>query len=226
MVEVSLTHQWSMSSMISSAHVSSWVWWRYSLTHVTRWSLKTPLMSWCKRSGNNSSWMSACGNPSVNSYRAGSEQKHNLRKMTQTTTSARIPYSSHNIPGSKFLIRKSVFSWVCWWEPGALRLVGLASHLPIIIVRSLAQLIKDVKYILWTPIWDCSRKPNLLWVISNVWSKTEDCTMEVTIWTFDNLWRFHIRLKRCKCKLKALVIELSAELLECGLLSWDLLAGK
>ena len=150
--------------------------------------------------------------------------------MTQMTISARIPYSSHNIPGSKFLIRKSVFSWVRRWEPGASRLVGLASHLPIIIVRSLAQFIKDVKFVLWTPIRDCSCKPNLLWVISNVWSKTEDCTTEVTVWTFDNLWRFHIRLKRCKCKLKALVIELSAELLVCRLLSlrfacWKIILG-
>ena len=61
-------HLRSMSWIISSP----WAFpcWRikYSSTHDTRWSLKTPLMSWWSISGVISSWISACGKPWVNGW--------------------------------------------------------------------------------------------------------------------------------------------------------------
>ena len=46
-----------MSANMAFAWVSLCVRMRYSPTHVTRWSLKVPLMIWCRRSGATSSYM-------------------------------------------------------------------------------------------------------------------------------------------------------------------------
>ena len=48
-----------------------------------------------------------------------------------TTTSLRIPCSSHTIPGSKHLIRKSVLSCDRQWAFLSSRFSGLASHLKL-----------------------------------------------------------------------------------------------
>lgn len=51
----------SMSSIISCDFASPCTIYKYSLTQATIWSLKVPLMTWCRRSGERSSWMSARG---------------------------------------------------------------------------------------------------------------------------------------------------------------------
>lgn len=53
--------RWSISVIICRALLSPCVICKYSLTHATRWSLKTPFISWWRRSGASSSWMSARG---------------------------------------------------------------------------------------------------------------------------------------------------------------------
>ena len=60
------TYRRSMSSKISFARVWPCSSTRYSPTHVTRWSLNVPLISWCKRSGERISCMSAHGKLNVN----------------------------------------------------------------------------------------------------------------------------------------------------------------
>ena len=60
------TYRRSMSSRISLAFAGPWVSSKYSPTHVTRWSLNTPLMIWWRRSIEINSLISARGNWSVN----------------------------------------------------------------------------------------------------------------------------------------------------------------
>ena len=107
---------------------------RYSLIQATKWSLKVPLISWCSKSGVRSSWMSARGNSNVKGCKVvkGRPELNNLsyRKIgRRTTMSLRNPKSSHRIPGSKVLIKNSVF----WCErrrvSSASRSSGCPSHL-------------------------------------------------------------------------------------------------
>ena len=133
--------------------------------------------------------------------------------------SLRIPKSSQRRPGSKFFMRKSVFSCEQRWLPGPSRLSGIASHLEI------HQLLADSKEqsvdsnILQTPVGDNSREPNLFRVVCYVRSKTENCTAKMPIRTFDNLVRLHVWLERFKHYLKTSVIELTTEPLEFRALS-------
>jgi hypothetical protein len=73
---------WSISSMISPASLLLCVRYRYSSTHVTRWSLKVALISWCRMSDEISSWISAQGKSSVNGY--GYVQFQNLKWVVFT----------------------------------------------------------------------------------------------------------------------------------------------
>ena len=65
-----------MSSRISNAAFFLCVTYRYFMIHSTRWSLKTPLISWWSRSGASNSWMSARGNECVNGYTVLHQTKH------------------------------------------------------------------------------------------------------------------------------------------------------
>ena len=65
---VMMTYRWSISSMISFAVPSLCVKIRYSLTQVTIWSLNVPLITWCGRSSDKSSWMSAQGKYGVKGW--------------------------------------------------------------------------------------------------------------------------------------------------------------
>ena len=58
----------SISSNISFAHASPCSSTKYSPIHITRWSLKVPLMTWWRRSGVRISWMSALGKWNVKGY--------------------------------------------------------------------------------------------------------------------------------------------------------------
>ena len=61
-------HCLSISLRISLACAWPCIKTRYFLTQVTRWSLKTPLMSWCSRSGEIILWISAWGKSFVKGY--------------------------------------------------------------------------------------------------------------------------------------------------------------
>ena len=118
----------SISWIMANAWSSLWLSSIYCWTHSTMWSLNVPFMSWCKRSGVRSSWISARGKPCVNGWN-GENSGIYKRIKEHTTTSSRMPYSFHKMPGSKQLIRKSVFWWHRGWALGSSRLVGWASHL-------------------------------------------------------------------------------------------------
>ena len=62
----------------------------YSVTHVTMWSLNVPLITWWRRSGDKSSWISARGNPYVkgcgynfnSKFRKNKETHHYIRNYS------------------------------------------------------------------------------------------------------------------------------------------------
>ncbi len=124
-----------MSSRICFAAASPWTCTRYWPTQETRWSLNVPLISWWSKSGDRSSCMSAWGKPWVKGCSKKSPKMHelphynNYKTEVHTTTSVWIPYLSHNMPGLKVLIRKSVFSCQHWCEPTPSKSLGLALYL-------------------------------------------------------------------------------------------------
>jgi len=67
---------------------------------------------------------------------------------------------------------------------------------------------------LWTPILDDSSQPDLLRVISNVWTDTEYNTSVVVVRAFHNFWQVHVGFKWRENDFKASVIELALKLLE------------
>ena len=62
-----------MSAMISRPQASPCSSNKYSFTHITMWSLNVPLITWWRRSGDNSSWISARGKSEVNGCNSISE---------------------------------------------------------------------------------------------------------------------------------------------------------
>ena len=71
---VMVTYRWSISSIISFAALSPCIKIKYSLTQVTMWSLNVPLITWCSRSGDKSSCMSARGKYTVKGWRVWQSQ--------------------------------------------------------------------------------------------------------------------------------------------------------
>ena len=72
-----------MSSRISFARALPWVMTRYSPTHVTRWSLKVPLMTWWSKSGASNSWISALGKPFVNGWKCNVNGMHSCKRRNR-----------------------------------------------------------------------------------------------------------------------------------------------
>ena len=70
----------------------------YSVTHVTMWSLNVPLITWWRRSGDKSSWISARGNPYVKG--CGYNFNSRFRKNKET---------HHYIGNYSIVIPKRVF---------------------------------------------------------------------------------------------------------------------
>jgi hypothetical protein len=68
--------------------------------------------------------------------------------------------------------------------------------------------------LLWAPSRDDRSKPNLLRVVSDIWSKTEYSAPVVAVRTLNNLWSRHPRLEGLENECKAFMEELSAECLE------------
>ena len=58
-------------------------------------------------------------------------QFYTMAVNEQTTMSCLMPKSSQRIPGSKFSMRKSVFSCERQWHPGPSRSIGCALHLVV-----------------------------------------------------------------------------------------------
>jgi hypothetical protein len=75
--------------------------------------------------------MSARGNSCVNGYTMQLELEQVFQNNWLTTTSLRIPKSSHRIPGLKELIKNSVFSCVRRRALGSSRKLGFARHLEV-----------------------------------------------------------------------------------------------
>ena len=65
---ITITYLWSISAMISLACCLPCSSSKNSLIQVMRWSLNVPLISWCRRSGVISSWISAHGKSEVKGY--------------------------------------------------------------------------------------------------------------------------------------------------------------
>jgi hypothetical protein len=68
--------------------------------------------------------------------------------------------------------------------------------------------------LLWTPVRDNSRKPDLFRIISNVGTKAEYGMAEMPIRTPDDLQLLHVWLKWAEDDLQTMMIELMTKLLE------------
>ena len=104
------THRQSMSSSICLAWALELLFSMYVMIHVTRWSLKQPLISWCSRLGKRSSCMAACGKVFVNGYETYENKEHQVTKRIVTTMSPTRPYSSQSCPNSNSAEMSSVCS--------------------------------------------------------------------------------------------------------------------
>ena len=82
--KVYFTHRRSISCIYGKEPASPCSSTRYSSTQVTRWSLKVPLISWCKISGVRRVWMSARGKLWVKDY-CDSYQRNNEMKSWNAT---------------------------------------------------------------------------------------------------------------------------------------------
>ena len=123
--------------------------------------------------------------------------------------SLQILKSSQRIPGSKFLISRSVFLCEWQWLPGPSRLSSFASHLGKDEPCSFKN--QGEYNILWTPTINHPSKPNLLCVVSNVRAKAKYHMTEMSIWTFNNFVFLNVHLEGLKHNLQTLVVELAAE---------------
>ena len=186
---------WSISSIIALALTSPCSSYRYSFTHMTKWSLNVPLITWWSKSGVRRSWMSAQGNPWVNSCQ-NSVSKCTLQILVMivlTNISACTLKSVQRIPGSQVLIRKSVVVWVHCHAPGASSFSGQAVHLQ---TSELLVMIHYAINLLGAPALDNASQPNLFWVISNVGSKAICGKTKMPIRTFDHFCSCHPILQR------------------------------
>ena len=120
----------SISSSILFALFSLCRAWMYSFTQVTTWSLNAPLISWCKMSGESSSWMSALGKSLVKGCEVYVSEFNNAKKNKNTTiTSPTSPYSSHKTPSSNSWTSISVCSRERRPHFSSSRAFALAVHL-------------------------------------------------------------------------------------------------
>jgi hypothetical protein len=127
----------------------------------------------------------------LNSFRG----KKILPVIKLTNISARTPKSVQRVSGSQLLIRKSVVVWVRRRAPGASRFSGRAVHL---LASELLMMTRHAMNILGAPALDNAGQPDLLWIISNIWSKSIYRTTEMPVWTFDQFWGCHPILQRLK----------------------------
>lgn len=138
-----------------------------------------------------------------------SEHRTDIQANRLTTTSAQAPKSVHNVPTSQLLTRNLVFPFLRKRARPASRLLGFASHLYISLNYQSVNVLK--KYILWTPPLHNCRKPHLLWVICNVWSKSINNASEVAIGTFNNFRGCHPCFERFKDLGQTRVVHLPAK---------------
>jgi hypothetical protein len=75
--------------------------------------------------------------------------------------------------------------------------------------------------ICWTPVLDCTGQVYLLGVVGNIWTQSKYGPTKMTVRTFDNFWRRHERFEGLKDVFETLVIQLTAELLECRFLPFS-----
>ena len=119
-------HRRSISAKISFALVLPWTCSRYFVTHSTKWSLKVPLINWCKISGASRRYMVAHGNPSVKGYKRWGLNMSVER--VYTLMSASIPHSSHRAALENASLNASARSRERGAPPSS-KLFGKAVHL-------------------------------------------------------------------------------------------------
>ena len=115
-MKLSITYRRSMSSMISFALASPWVRMRYSLTHITMWSLKVPLMTWWSKSGDKSSWICARGKYCVNGWYAIRDRSNLSMHVTYFDISTDTKFFPENTWIKTFDQESCLLMWPPTWS--------------------------------------------------------------------------------------------------------------
>lgn len=154
---------------------------RYSSTQDTRWSLNPPFITWWRRSGDNSSWISARGKSFVKGWNESQPSIDQKQIITYNNISnntvvipqyCRIEWTNH-----------AISPLFCPTKCGAIEIVKHSSA-----SKSLwGRVGKQKSGIPWTPVIDNACKQDLLWIISYVWSKTIHNMPIMSIWAFPYL---------------------------------------
>lgn len=93
-----VTYRLSTSAKMRAASAEVLLSLIYCTTQSTRWSLKDPLITWCNRSDEIISWISARGKPSVNGYIQGNQYIYMIiYTETQYLQSDRQRYQNYPI---------------------------------------------------------------------------------------------------------------------------------
>jgi len=195
----------------------------YSSVQVTRWSLKTPLMSWCRRSGARRACIFALGNECVNGWSwwlsiclidwIKCVPQHRCGFHSWTTALV-----SRSLKEGNLLSHVIVCAILACPVPLALHHIYKT-----ILVRNLGnRTIPKSRNILCTPSWDDTCQKYLFRVVGNVWANTKNSASKKTIWAVYDLCLLHVVLQWRENKLQACMIELTLKPLEVGVVTLGL----